>query len=55
MAISFVAAGATVTGVSPTVPVPAGYAEGDLLVVFFGCILQWLKYVIKRMDVTYII
>jgi len=33
MAISFVAAGAVVTGANPTVAVPAGYAEKDLLVI----------------------
>jgi hypothetical protein len=33
MAISFVAAGAVATGSSPTVPVPAGYQQGDLLVI----------------------
>lgn len=35
MAISFVAAGAFATGTSPAVPVPAGYAEGDLLLIFY--------------------
>ena len=33
MAISFVAAGAVVTGANPTVAVPAGYALKDLLVI----------------------
>ena len=33
MAISFVAAGAVVTGINPTVAVPAGYQQGDLLVI----------------------
>jgi hypothetical protein len=33
MAISFVAAGAVSTGISPTVAVPAGYAQGDLLII----------------------
>jgi len=33
MAITFVAAGAIVTGANPTVPVPAGYAAGDLLLL----------------------
>jgi hypothetical protein len=35
MAISFIAAGAFATGTSPAPPVPAGYAAGDLLLVFF--------------------
>jgi hypothetical protein len=34
MAISFVAAGSTVAGPNPTVPVPAGYAAGDLFILF---------------------
>ena len=33
MAISFVAASAVVTGANPTVNVPAGYAQNDLLVI----------------------
>ena len=33
MAIAFVAAGAVATGTSPNVTVPAGYAEGNLLVI----------------------
>jgi hypothetical protein len=33
MAVTFVAASATVTGANPTVAVPAGYAQGDLLVI----------------------
>ena len=34
MAISFVAAGSTVAGANPTVPVPAGYAANDFLLLF---------------------
>jgi hypothetical protein len=34
MAISFVAAGSTVTGANPTVPVPTGYAAGDVFILF---------------------
>ena len=34
MAISFVAAGAVQTGSNPTIPVPTGYAAGDLLIIF---------------------
>lgn len=33
MAISFVAASAVVTGANPTIAIPAGYAEGDLLII----------------------
>jgi hypothetical protein len=33
MAVSFVAASAVVTGANPTVAVPSGYAQGDLLVI----------------------
>ena len=33
MAIAFVAASAVVTGASPTVAIPAGYAEGNLLII----------------------
>ena len=32
MAISFVAAGTVVTGTNPSVTVPAGYQQGDLLI-----------------------
>lgn len=34
MAISFVNAGATQLGTNPVVPVPSGYAAGDLLIIF---------------------
>lgn len=34
MAISFVNAGATQLGANPTIPVPSGYASGDLLIIF---------------------
>ena len=34
MSISFVAAGTSVTGANPTVPVPAGIAANDLLIIF---------------------
>ena len=34
MAITYVGAGAVQTGTNPTVPVPAGYAAGDLLLIF---------------------
>ncbi|MEI6421915.1 MAG: hypothetical protein WCP55_06820, partial [Lentisphaerota bacterium] len=37
MAIAFVAAGTVASGTNPTVAVPAGYAAGDLLVLFLGC------------------
>jgi hypothetical protein len=36
MAISFVGAGAVQLGANPTVPVPAGYASGDLLIIFIS-------------------
>ena len=34
MAISYIGAGAVQTGTNPTVPVPAGYAAGDFLIIF---------------------